>query len=138
MELCKICLGFKIHVGYDTNHTESCPACPKNSSKKSGKQDDTKLEWMVAFKIFQLPNEIIFKIFDYLDTQSLYHCCRVSKKIRSICLSNSLKSNSTLLKVFELMNDEPSFKQTALLVECSKKWHAFVNLSCRNSLVEKM
>ena len=138
MDLCEICQDFRINVGYDTDNTELCPACPKNTSKRGGQHNDTKLECMLDFENFPLPNEIMFKIFNYLDTQSLYHCCQVSKRIRSICLSNHLKSNSTLLKVVDLMNEEPSFKQTALPVLCSKKWHVFVNFSCRNSLVEKM
>ena len=95
MDKCFLCQDFKINVGHDTE------SCPRRICEKCGQHGHIKLECMVGFENFPLPNEIIFKIFDYLDTKSLYQCCKVSKRIRGICLSKHLKSNSSLLLLLE-------------------------------------
>ena len=106
MDKCFTCQDFKINVGHDTK------SCPQNICKKCGQDGHIKLECMLGFENFPLPNEIIFKIFDYLDTQTLYYCCQVSKRIRSICLSDQLKSNAMLLKAVDLMNEDPNLYST--------------------------
>ena len=137
MDKCFICQDFKINVGHDTK------SCPENTCKKCGQRGHIKLECMLGFENFPLPNEIIFKIFNYLDTQTLYYCCQVSKRIRSICLSDQLKSNSMLLKVVDLMNKDPnmyitneSAKAQAMLH--SKEWHISINSDFRNHLVYRL
>ena len=98
MDKCFLCQDFKINVGHDTE------SCPRRICEKCGQHGHIKLECMVGFENFPLPNEIIFKIFDYLDTKSLYQCCKVSKRIKGICLSKHLKSNSSLLLLMEIVD----------------------------------
>ena len=91
MDKCIICQDFKINIGHDSE------SCPQNPCKKCGQSGHTKLECMVGFENFPLPNEIIFKIFSYLDNQTLYQCCKVSKKFRGISLRNHDKSWQLLI-----------------------------------------
>ena len=105
MDKCFLCQDFKINVGHDTE------SCPQRTCKKCGQCGHSKLECMVGFENFPLPNEIIFKILNYLDTKSLYQCCKVSKRFRGSCLSKQLKRNSMLLKVVDLMNEHPSYEK---------------------------
>ena len=105
MDKCIICQDFKINIGHDSE------SCPQRICKKCGQCGHTKLECMVGFENFPLPNEIIFKIFNYLDTRTLYQCCKVSKRFRNICLSKQLNSNSILLNILYLKNESSDLER---------------------------
>ena len=72
---------------------------------------------MAGFENFPLPNEIIFKIFDYLDTQNLYQCCKVSKRFKEISLSKHAKR---------------------LQLSHAKEWQLSVAADLRNQMVDKL
>ena len=68
---CLICQDFKVNVGHETRW------CPKNPCKKCGQNGHSKMECMVGFENLPLPNEILLKILNYLDKQSLRQCFQV-------------------------------------------------------------
>ena len=80
---------------------------------KSNTGHHTESENILGFEIFQLPNEIIFKIFNNLDILTLHQCCQVSKSIKKICsslISSQLKSDLMLLKVINMMKEDKNLR----------------------------
>ena len=77
--MCFVCQEFKVNVGHETKW------CPKNICKKCGQNGHTKMSCLVDFKSLPLPNEILFKIFDYLDAEDLNKCSQASNSFKNIC-----------------------------------------------------
>ena len=80
---------------------------------KSNTGHHTESENILGFEIFQLPNEIIFKIFNNLDILTLHQCCQVSKSIKRICsslINTQLKSNLVLVKAIYLVKEEKNLR----------------------------
>ena len=89
--ICFTCQDFKVNAGHETKW------CSKHICKKCGQNGHTKIGCMVDYENLPLPNEILFKIFDYLDDEELEKCTKVSVKINEICdkLIKSRKSKIT-------------------------------------------
>ena len=51
---------------------------------------------MAGMENLQLPDEIVLKIFGYLNLGQLIQCARVSKRFNSICKDNSLTYSSSM------------------------------------------
>ena len=77
--MCFVCQEFKVNVGHETKW------CPKNICKKCGQNGHTKMSCLVDFENLPFPNEILFKIFDYLDAEDLNKCSQTSNRIKLIC-----------------------------------------------------
>ena len=75
---CFICQDFKVNVGHETKW------CPKNICQKCGQNGHTKMECMTNFEDFPLPNEILFKIFTYLNKENQKRCSKVSKRFLDV------------------------------------------------------
>ena len=76
--ICFICQDFKANVGHETKW------CPKNICQKCGQNGHTKIGCMVNFENLPLPNEILLKIFSYLNEQDLEKCSKVSERFKII------------------------------------------------------
>ena len=98
--ICFTCQDFKVNVGHETKW------CPKNICKKCGQNSHTKIGCMVDYENLPLPNEILLKIFDYLDDEELDKCSKVSVKINEICdkLIKSRESKETMQSIQQLRN----------------------------------
>ena len=77
--MCFVCQEFKVNCGHETKW------CPKNICKKCGQNGHTKMSCLVNFENLPFPNEILFKIFSYLNVEDLYNCSQVSGRIKEIC-----------------------------------------------------
>ena len=82
---CYICQDFKWSVGHETKW------CPKNRCKRCGRKGHSQVRCMTGRENLPLPDEIILRIFAHLDLKDLDRCARVSKRVRQICLDDSLK-----------------------------------------------
>ena len=83
--ICYICQDFKWSVGHETKW------CPKNTCKRCGQKGHSQIGCMDGKENLPLPDEIILRIFGYLDLKDLDRCASVSKRVRQICLDDSLK-----------------------------------------------
>ena len=133
--ICFICQDFKVNVGHETKW------CPKNICEKCRKNGHTKLGCMINFENLPLPNEILFKIFGYLNEKDLEKCSQVSERFKEICdelifkeISDKLVyQDNNLLKIPE--NPEKTHlicQQLVLLIHadrCRKKEMEAINNS---------
>ena len=76
--ICFICQDFKTNVGHETKW------CPKNICGKCGQNGHTKIGCMDNFENLPFPNEILLKIFGYLNEYDLEKCSKVSDKFKKI------------------------------------------------------
>ena len=76
--ICFICQDFKANVGHETKW------CPKNICGKCGQNGHTKIGCMVNFENLLLPNEILLKIFSYLNEFDLEKCSKLSDRFKKI------------------------------------------------------
>ena len=81
---CYICQDFKWSVGHETKW------CPKNRCKRCGRKGHSQVRCMTGRENLPLPDEIILKIFGYVDLKDLDQCARVSKRVKQICLDDSV------------------------------------------------
>ena len=77
--ICFVCQDFKINVGHETKW------CPKSICEKCGQNGHTNIGCMVGFENLALPNEILLKIFSYLNDDDLEKCSQLSDRIKEIC-----------------------------------------------------
>ena len=77
--VCFVCQDFKINVGHETKW------CPENICEKCRQNGHTKIGCMVGNENLALPNEILLKIFSYLNDDDLEKCSQLSDRIKEIC-----------------------------------------------------
>ena len=98
MVMCVICQDFEEH---DTKN------CPKMVCKKCGKNGHGKIECMLGMEDLPLPNEILFKIFSYLNLKDLNRCILVSKRVKEICMVQKEK----IIQEFQKQKEENERKR---------------------------
>ena len=88
-----------------------------------------------------LPDEIILRIFGYLDLKDLDQCARVSKRVRQICLDDSLKYNEFLLNEWMIGNFPKVYALNtplAIPLPKSRNWHESFQFELRNCMVFRL
>ena len=71
---CYKCVDFKKNVGHETKW------CRKNICKKCGQSGHTKMDCMVDFENFPMPNEILYMIFRHLNQEDKNQWAMVCKR----------------------------------------------------------
>ena len=123
-ELCLICQDFKLHAGHETKW------CPSIVCKKCGQIGHAKMECMCGMENLPMPDEILLKILRYLNLGDLISCSKVSKRLKGICLDETLiyhtyHSAISFLRlqdekiIMNVLKDKPSILETE--VEVSTK-----------------
>ena len=133
--ICYICQDFKWSVGHDTKW------CPKNTCKRCGHKGHSQIGCMAGKENLPLPDEIILRIFGYLDLKDLDRCASVSKRVRQICLDDSLKYNEFLLNEWMIGNFPKVYAlNTPLVIPLpqSRNWHESFQLELRNCMVFRL
>ena len=65
--------------------------------KKSMKICDDDFQVINTSQLENLPNEILLKIFDYMDIEDLIICCQVSRRIKMIARDHSLWQKNKII-----------------------------------------
>ena len=133
--ICYICQDFKLSVGHETKW------CPKNTCKRCGFKGHTQIGCMAGKKNLPLPDEIILRIFGYLDLKDLDRCARVSIRVRKICFDDSLKYKEFLSN--DWMNGKfPKVHalntHVAIPLPRSRIWHESYLPELRNCMVFRL
>jgi hypothetical protein len=123
-ELCLICQDFKLHVGHETKW------CTSIVCKKCCQIGHAQIECMFGMENLPMPDEILLKILRYLNLGDLISCSKVSKRLKGICLDETLSyptyhSAISYLRlqdeeiIMNVLKDKPSILETE--VEVSTK-----------------
>ena len=133
--MCYICQDFKLNIGHETKW------CPKNTCKTCGQKGHAQMGCMVGKENLPLPDEIIIKIFGYLNLKDLDQCARVSKRIKQICLDNSLKYNEFLSNEWmtrQFPKEHALNTPLAIPLQQSQIWHQSFLPELRNCMVFRL
>ena len=71
MEICLVCQDFEANVGHQAKW------CPKIICQKCGQPGHVKLHCMIGFENMPVPNEVLYKILDFLNSKDLAKCSQV-------------------------------------------------------------
>ena len=123
-ELCLICQDFKLHVGHETKW------CPSIVCKKCCQIGHAQIECMFGMENLPMPDEILLKILRYLNLGDLISCSKVSKRLKGICMDETLSYHTyhsaiSYLRlqdeeiIMNVLKDKPSILETE--VEVSTK-----------------
>ena len=110
---CYRCQNFKLNVGHETKW------CPENICKKCGQNGHTKTECMTNFENFPLPNEIVFKIFSYLNLEDQNQCSKVCKRFLEVknCFKSNMKDDKKCLYNCNMCNKSLNTKFRCIIVD---------------------
>ena len=78
MEICFVCQDFEANVGHQTKW------CPKIICQKCGQPGHVKLHCMIGFENMPLPNEVLFKILNFLNSKDLAKCSQVCTRFGNV------------------------------------------------------
>lgn len=133
--MCYVCQDFKINIGHETKW------CPKNVCKTCGQKGHSKMGCMTGKQNLPMADEILLKILSYLDIKDLDQCAKVSKRVRQICLDDTLKYNEFLMNEW-MTGKFPKVHalNTPLSVDMpqSKPWHKSFLSELRNCMVFRL
>ena len=89
MEGDKICIGCQ---DFETNVGHQGEWCPNIICQKCGQPGHTKIHCMTGLENMPLPNEVLFKILNFLNSsKDLARCSQVNTKFRDVVLDNHEK-----------------------------------------------
>ena len=78
MEICLVCQDFEANVGHQAKW------CPKIICQKCGQPGHVKLHCMIGFENMPLPNEVLFKILNFLNSKDLAKCSEVCTRFGDV------------------------------------------------------
>jgi len=78
MEICLVCQDFEANVGHQAKW------CPKIICQKCGQPGHVKLHCMIGFENMPLPNEVLFKILNFLNSKDLAKCSQVCTRFGDV------------------------------------------------------
>ena len=78
MEICLVCQDFEVNVGHQAKW------CPKIICQKCGQPGHVKLHCMIGFENMPLPNEVLYKILNFLFSKDLAKCSQVCTRFGDV------------------------------------------------------
>jgi len=107
MEICIVCQDFEANVGHQAKW------CPKIICQKCGQPGHVKLHCMIGFENMPLPNEVLFKILNFLNSKDLAKCSQVCTRFGDVV--NEVSGNRMIQKKKILDNRMMEMKKSLTL-----------------------